>query len=79
MINLHIIGNTFVDIRIDSHTMHLHHSDCLQIVEFISIVDNRKKIFGQAGPRLHTTKMDAMSRARAEALLHLLQAGTVQI
>ena len=30
--NLHIIGNTFVNIRINSHTLHFHHSDWFQIV-----------------------------------------------
>ena len=32
VMNLHIIGNTFVNIRINSHTLHFHHSDWYQIV-----------------------------------------------
>ena len=32
VMNLHIIGNTFVKIRIKSHTLHFHHSDWFPIV-----------------------------------------------
>ena len=32
IINLHVIGNTFVNIRLNSHTLHFHHSDWFQIV-----------------------------------------------
>ena len=32
VINLHMIGNTFVNIRIYGHTLHFHHSDWFQIV-----------------------------------------------
>ena len=32
VMNLHIIGNTFVIIRINSHTLHFHHSDWFQSV-----------------------------------------------
>ena len=32
VMNLQIIWNTFVNIRINSHTLHFHHSDWFQIV-----------------------------------------------
>ena len=32
VMNLHIIGNTFVNIRINSHTLHFHHYDWFKIV-----------------------------------------------
>ena len=57
VIILHIIDNTFVNIRINSHTMHFHHSNCFRlfaIAEFISIAHNWKKIFGQVKPGLNT-------------------------
>ena len=44
--NLDIIGNTFVNIRINSHTLHFHQSDWFKLIaiaEFISMVNNRKK------------------------------------
>ena len=51
VMNLHIIGNTFVNIRINSLTVFFSSfrlvSDCC----FISIVNNRK-IFGKVGPWL---------------------------
>ena len=32
VMNFHITGNTFVNIRINSHTFHFHHSDWIPIV-----------------------------------------------
>ena len=32
VVNLHYIGNNFVNIRINSHTLHFHHSDWFKIV-----------------------------------------------
>ena len=46
MMNLHKIGHTFVNIRINSHTLHFHHPIVFRlfaIAESISIVNNRIK------------------------------------
>ena len=57
MMNLHIIGNTFVNIRINSLTLHFHDVICFRLLataEFISIINNRK-IFSKlkVGPGLN--------------------------
>ena len=46
MMNLNIIRNTFVNIRINSLKLHFHHFAWFRlfaIAEFISIVNNQKK------------------------------------
>ena len=56
VMNLHVIGNTFVNIRKNSHTLHFHHSDWFQIVRDCWIYLYRKqseRIFGQVGPGLY--------------------------
>ena len=53
VMNLHIIGNTFVNIRISSHTLHFHHSNWFQIVRDCWIYlysEKSQNIFGQVGP-----------------------------
>ena len=59
VMNLHIIGNTFVIIQISSHTMEFHHSDWVQIVrDCWTYLLSRTigKIFGQVGPGLNTKR-----------------------
>ena len=50
VMNLHVIGNTFVNIRKNCHTLHFHHFDWLQLNLSLSLTIG--KIFGQVGPGL---------------------------
>ena len=53
----HHIGNTFVNIRIHSHTLHFHHSDWFKIVSDCWIYIYREQsanMFGQVDPELYT-------------------------
>ena len=55
VMNLRITGNTFVNIRINSHTLHFHHSGWFQVVRNCWIYlyrEQLEKIFGQVGPGL---------------------------
>ena len=66
VINLHIIGTIFVNIRIDSHSLHFHHSDWFQIVRDCCIYLHRvqsDKIFGQVGPALKENSFWSLLRA----------------
>ena len=55
IMNLHIIGSTFVNIWINNHTLPFHHSDWFQIVRdcWIKLYrEQSENIFDQVGTRL---------------------------
>ena len=66
VMNLHIIGNTFANNQINSHTLHWFHicSRLFAIIAEINSVVNNLKIFGQVGPGLNPRKINLLLKCR---------------
>ena len=59
VMNFHIIENIFVNIWINSLTLHFHHSDWFQIVcDCLYLSLTIGKIFSKVGPGLYTKQND---------------------
>ena len=64
--NLHIFGNTFVSIRINSHTMHFHHSNWFQIV-----CDCWIYLYHEQSEKKYSAKWDRGLSISAKALVNM--------
>ena len=75
--NLHKIGNTFVNIQINSQSLHFHQcSDWFQIVcdRWIYLYCKQsEKIFGQMGPGLYINKQSFVLTLSMPGTLYYLR------